>query len=594
MAESSFLARNKAAITLAVLASAGAVGAYWFYSQQKEQAPTDKDDSKKKRSKKKKKSTEQAEAAAASDESVPYPVNSKKEPDFTDEQVAQLTEEQKEEWAVALKTSGNALYKLQNFPEAIKFYTAALRVKEDPVFYLNRSACYSSLDDHENVIADASEAIRLKPDYAKCILRRASSYEELERYTDAMFDLTALTVYGAFNLKSVEQRLERVLQKHSIKLVEAQMRDRVPQLPSAVTLASFFGAFVHETNPEGVSAESTGADRLLWEVADAIYSKKAEKYDDIDTLIQKAVTAYEDEKVTASSPNATKATIAYEYAVLIAFLKYDRESLASSLTRAFELKPRARTYVVRALVNAETSTMDLLLSDFQKAEEIEPENPDGPYHKGQLYYLHGELDKAEACFIKAKELSDQNLFAYIQHACVVYRKGKFEEAVALFDEAKLKFPTSPEVLNYYGDILADRGDTKGAIKQYDIAIRLQRDLPGVGVGATPLINKATLLQRDGLDENGETADLLTKAAEMDPKNEAALISLAQLKLTQDKADEAVGLFEEAARLSRSFDDKVLATSFAEATKMQLRIRADPELTRRVNEILQSHAAGVLR
>lgn len=606
MAESSFFARNKAAIALTVLASAGAVGAYLYYAQQQVEGGIEKDASGQKKSKKnKKKKSKGAKDAAASPEAAakpadldltdaPFPVNEAGEPAFGDEDVEKLSEEQKEEWALALKNAGNSKYKNSEFEAAIAFYSAALKVKLDPVFYSNRSACYSSLGNHEAVINDATEAIKLKPDYTKCILRRATSYEELGNYPDAMFDLTALTVYGAFNSKSVEQRLEKVLQKQSIKVVTAQMENHSPSLPSAGTLASFFGAFVHETNPEGISEESTGADKFLWELIDAIFSKRADKYDEFDNYVAKVVAGYEDENVTADSASATKATIAYEYATIVSFLKGDKDHVKEYIKKAFDLKPRARTYVVRALITSDEGSIADLAADFEKALQLDPKNADSPYQYGQLHYLLGKYDEAELYFIKAKELNPDNLFAYIQQACVVYKKGQYEDAIKLFDEAKLRFPTSPEVLNYYGEILADRNETQAAIKQYDIAIRLQRDLAGVGIGATPLINKAMLLQRDGLDDKGEAAALFEKAVEVDPKSEAALIGYAQVKLSRDKAEEAIPMFEEASRLSRTFEEKVLATSFAEATKMQLRIKADPTLTKKMEEILLLHSAQALR
>lgn len=606
MAESSFFARNKAAIALTVLASAGAVGAYLYWAQQQNQQSADKDAehaAKKKKNKKKKskapsKEAESPEAPAKEADldlsQAPFPVNANGMPEFTEEDVAKLSEEQKEEWALALKNAGNHKYKNSEFEDAIAFYTAALKVKVDPVFYLNRSACYSSLGKHEEVIQDATEAIKIKPDYTKCILRRATSYEALEQYPDAMFDLTALTIYGAFNSKSVEASLERVLQKQSIKIVEEQRKNQKPTLPSAATMASFFGAFVAESAPEGVTEESTGADKFLYDAITATFAKQVEKYDEADSLFHQAIEAYEEKNLDASSADAAKATIAYEYASLFAFLKNDKTDIDDYIKKAFDLKPRARTYVIKALVKADETSLEELRKDFDTAQELEPENSDVLYHMGQIYYLTGDFVNAERYFTKCKQVNPDNVFAYIQHACVVYKRGNFEDAVRLFDEAKLKFPTSPEVLNYYGEILADHGDTQGAIKQYDIAIRLQKDLPVVSVGAAPLINKSALMQRDGLDDKGEVAELLTRAVEMDPKNDAARLSLGQVKLGQEQAEEAITLFEEACLLSRNFEEKVQATSFAEATKMQLRIRADPLLSKKINELLLQHTAQAMR
>lgn len=592
MSESSFFARNKTAIAVTVLAGASAVGAYYYYNQQNTKATSDESAaSKKKKSKSKKKKQAKdeekapAEESAKKDEKVPYPVNAQGLPDLTEEIIGNLTNEEKEEWALALKKVGNDKYKQEKYEEAITYYSAALQVKEDPVFYSNRSACYAALNKHEEVIADATAAINIKKDYVKCILRRANSYEALEQYPDAMFDLTALTIYGGFNSRSVEEALEKVLQKHSFKIVEENLKNRVPELPSASTIGSFFGAYVTETNPEGISENSTGADKFLFDALAAINANTIEKYEDADSLLNQAVEAYDVENLTKDSENAAKASIALEYAAAMQFMKNIPNEAALLIEKAMKLKPRARTYVARALVNADKASFAEALADFDTAQQMDPENGDVYYHLGQLYYLTSDFAKAEENFLKAKKYNPDNLYAYIQLACIIYKKGQFEEAQKAFTEARLKFPTSPEVLNYYGEILADHNDIPNALKQYEIAARLQEALPTYSVGAVPLINKATLISREGLQKLPEAEELLTKACELDPKSEIARITLAQVKLQSDKPAEAIELFEEGSRLARTIDEKVQATSFAEATKMQLRIKADKVLNAKINEYM---------
>lgn len=575
MSESSFFVRNKTAIAVSVLAGASAIGAYYYYSQQ---IPNEVVEPAKKKKSKKKKAPKEVE------EKVPYPVGADGFPDISDAVIAGLTEAQKDEWALALKKAGNDEYKAEKFTEAIVFYSAALKIKVDPVFYSNRSACYAALDKHEEVIADATAAIKIKPDYAKCILRRATSYEALEQYPDAMFDLTALSIYGAFNSKSVEQTLERVLQKHSLKIVEAQVGERNLELPSASAIGSLFGAYVPETSPHGISEESTGADKFLFDALAAINANTLEKYQEADSLFHQAVEAYHVGTITSESEDAAKASIALEYAGGMSFLKGNATGAYELIEKAMALKPRARTYIMRAMINADKSSFDEAVKDFRFAQESEPENPDVYYHLGQLYYLTGDLGQAEQYLLKAKQYNPENVFAYIQLACIVYKNGKFEDAEKAFTEARLKFPTSPEVLNYYGEILADHGDIPAAIKQYETAARLQEALPNFSVGSVPLINKASMISREGLDKMPEAEELLTKACELDPRSEVARISLAQVKLQIEKQDEAIALFEEGSRLARTLEEKIQATSFAEATKMQLRIKADPVLSRKIQEL----------
>lgn len=592
-----FFARNRTAIALTALAGVSAAGAYYYYSQQHSESNNAQGDSsskkKKKKSKKKSKGTEgeSSPGSSSNEKSVGsgdklYPVDAKGAPVISDEVADKLSEKEKEEWAIALKEDGNTEFKNKKYEDAIVFYSAALKLKTDPVFFSNRSACYAALNDHENVIKDTTEAIKIKPDYTKCVLRRATSYEILEKYTDAMFDLTALTIYGGFSNKSVEQVLERVLKKHSVKIVEENLKNRTLELPSASTIGSFFGAFIPETNPEGLSETSEGADKFLFDALASINANTQEGYENADTLFNQAVEAYNVEELTDKSENAAKASIALEYSAAIKFLKNDPTSAASDIAKAMALKPRPRTYIFRALINADKASFAEAISDFEEAKRIDPKFADTFYHLGQLYYLTGDLQKAEENFTLAKDLNPSNVYAHIQLACITYKNGDIKAAEDKFTEAKLKFPTSPEIPNYYGEILADRGDIQAACKQFDTAARLQAALPTYSVGALPLINKATLISRESLERMDESEKLLTDACELDPKSELARISLAQIKLQKEQVDEAIVLFEESSNLARTIEEKVQATSFAEATKMQKRIKNDPILTKKIEEVMR--------
>lgn len=591
----SFFARNKAVITVAAVAGVAAAGSYYYYSQQQsslKDTQSDANSKKKKKNKKKKgKSTgsegapEGTEKASGTGQRV-YPVDSRGLPNITEDVISKLSSSEKEEWAGSLKEDGNNEFKNKKYETAIEYYTAALKLKKDPVFFSNRSACYAALNKHEEVIKDTTEAIKIKPDYTKCVLRRATSYEILERYTDAMFDLTALTIHGGFSNKSIEQVLERVLKKHAVKIVEENLKNRTPQLPSASTIGSFFGAFVTESNPEGISEESTGADKFLFDALKNLNANTPDGYENADTLFNQAVEAYKVDDLSKDAENAGKATIALEYLAAMKFLKNDPIAAATDIKKAFALKPRPKTYVFRALINADKASFAEAIADFEEAKRIDPKFPDTFYHLGQLYYLTGDLSKAEDNFTIAKDLNPNNVYAHIQLACITYKNGDIKAAESKFTEAKLKFPTSPEVPNYYGEILADRGEIQAACKQFDTADRLQKALPTYSVGALPLINKATLISRDSLEKMDEAENLLTEACELDPRSELARISLAQIKLQKEQVDEAIKLFEESSDLARTIEEKVQATSFAEATKMQKRIKKDPVLTKKIEEVMR--------
>ncbi|KAK6201209.1 uncharacterized protein RJT21DRAFT_33586 [Scheffersomyces amazonensis] len=609
----SFITRNRTAIAITAVASISAVGAYYYLNNQSQfQSQQEKEETsettevgkKSKKSKKKKKASKNSEESGVTESSTGngsnnekstittshefiYPVDSNNLPNFSQETIDKLSRKEKEDWALALKEDGNNEFKSKNFERAIAFYTAALQVKIDPIFYSNRSACYAALNDHKNVIADTTEAIKLKPDYTKCVLRRATSYEVIEDYPNAMFDLTALTIYGGFSNKSIEAVLERVLKKHSIKIV--QNKEQVFKLPSASTIGSFFGGFRPDVVPEESNDESQdSADKLLWEFLQHVNANTVSGYDKADALINEVVEAYNVEELTPESPKAANASIALEYLASFQFLKNDPASAIISIGKAINLKPRGRTYVIRALISTDTQSFNEAIEDFEYAVQLEPESPDVYYQLGQLFYLRSDLEKAEENFEKAKELYPENVYAHIQLACISYKSNRLDEATERFTAAKLKFATSPEVPNYYGEILADKGDIAEAYKQFQIAARLQESLPTYSVGAIPLINEASLISREAYEKFDDAEKLLLKAYELDPKSEVAAISLAQIKLQKEEVDQAILLFEEASDLARSFDEKVQAVSFAEASKMQLRIKNDPVLSAKIKEIMRSN------
>ncbi|SCU80364.1 LAMI_0B01992g1_1 [Lachancea mirantina] len=587
-----FVSRNKTAIMATAVAGASAVGAFYYYQQLQKQAGSESDVTKetqtetkssKKKSKKKKKSQGSV--------SPSYPVNEQGEPDLGD--IAKLSVETKNKYAIELKDKGNEYFKAKKFEDAINYYTLALKVKEDPVFYSNRSACYVSLGQLEKVVEDTTSALKLKPDYSKCLLRRASANESLGNFADAMFDLSAVSLYGDFNGASIEPMLERNMNKQAMLVLKEKLEKKQEHvLPSNTSLASFFGIFQPETTFENFD-ENSDADKSLQEALKSLYSRTAEGYEAADKDFIEAQTAFE--KLLKETPDdeilKKKTAIALEHVGIFKFLKNDPLSAHEDLKRAIELFPRPNSYIYIALIMADKGQANEYFDNFNKALELDPNCAAVYYHRGQMYFVTQNYQKAGEDFDKAKELNDKNIFPYIQIACLAYREDKFEDCETMFSEARRKFPTSPEVPNFYAETLADKGKLNEAKKQYDIAAKLEDALDGIHVGVGPLVGKATLLAREPSPENFiEAARLFQEACDKDPRSEQAKIGLAQLKLQQEDVDEAIDLFEEAADLARSFDEKLQATTFAEATKIQKKIRADPIISAKIEETLASYRA----
>ncbi|KAL6055942.1 putative Stress-inducible protein STI1-like [Balamuthia mandrillaris] len=94
--------------------------------------------------------------------------------------------------AMIAKEEGNLFFRQSNYEAAIAKYTKAIELstneEEKAVFYTNRATCYAQLQDHVQVVADCSEAIKVKPS-AKALIRRGLAYEFLEKYKNALEDM---------------------------------------------------------------------------------------------------------------------------------------------------------------------------------------------------------------------------------------------------------------------------------------------------------------------------------------------------------------------------------------------------------------------
>jgi len=88
--------------------------------------------------------------------------------------------------AVSVKTKGNTAFQAGKFPEAIEFYSQAIKLDPtDHTFWTNRSASYAGLNQHEKALADANEAIKLNNKWMKGHYRRGAALLALEKFDDA-------------------------------------------------------------------------------------------------------------------------------------------------------------------------------------------------------------------------------------------------------------------------------------------------------------------------------------------------------------------------------------------------------------------------
>lgn len=89
--------------------------------------------------------------------------------------------------AEVLKTEGNNLMRTEKFVEALEMYSKAIQLDgSNPVFYCNRAAAHSKMNNHHLAIEDCQRAIDMDPSYSKAYGRMGLAHSSLEKHREAV------------------------------------------------------------------------------------------------------------------------------------------------------------------------------------------------------------------------------------------------------------------------------------------------------------------------------------------------------------------------------------------------------------------------
>ena len=92
-----------------------------------------------------------------------------------------------------LKDKGNEAFKKKDYSEALDIYMQALSLDSgNPALHSNIAAACLSLHQYEEAVKHATIALSKDPGYVKALYRRATAFESMNKFTDAMADLQRL------------------------------------------------------------------------------------------------------------------------------------------------------------------------------------------------------------------------------------------------------------------------------------------------------------------------------------------------------------------------------------------------------------------
>lgn len=91
------------------------------------------------------------------------------------------------EKAERIKAQGNDHMKKEEFERAIELYTQAIDLDpNNQVFYCNRAAAHSKMNNHYAAVEDCKRAIDMDPNYSKAYGRMGLAYSSVEKHKEAV------------------------------------------------------------------------------------------------------------------------------------------------------------------------------------------------------------------------------------------------------------------------------------------------------------------------------------------------------------------------------------------------------------------------
>ncbi|XP_060114897.1 protein unc-45 homolog B [Heteronotia binoei] len=114
---------------------------------------------------------------------------------------------------VQLKDEGNKYFQNNDYENAIKSYSKALKLTKDKtlqaVLYRNRAACFLKKESYAQVATDASRAIDIDPADIKALYRRSQALEKLGKLDQAFKDIQRCATIEPRN-KNFQETLRRL------------------------------------------------------------------------------------------------------------------------------------------------------------------------------------------------------------------------------------------------------------------------------------------------------------------------------------------------------------------------------------------------
>lgn len=474
--------------------------------------------------------------------------------------IVKASSEEKTDYIKRLKEEGNTRFRSRNYKEAIIFYSKGLEIETNSILFCNRAACYANEGDYKKTIADCNSAIALNSSYMKAYLRRGQAHEHLALYTEALEDYTAAEHLSDPRNDVAISSGERVLAIISSKKAKEIFDSRESSLPCNSIVENFIKQYKFELISKPTEKETPGDEAYRLANNSIVESKYEEALKNVEVAIQ----------------NNTKfLSEALVLRGMFSILLLQENKALVDLETACGLAPtKALPRLVRSTALLQLDRIEEAFHYLNEAKEVDPENCEVYYQYGQVLSLSGDFEGAIREYMECIKLSSSHIMAQIQLGVAQYKINNIVAADQTYQKLVKSFPDSPEVHNYYAELLF-------TMERYDEAlISLEKSLACDPSFLLAHVNKAMYYTQIKQFPDAEASCL--KAIESDPRSDVANEALGQVYLAQKKRQLAVKAFLHTAKIARSEREIMNAIALSEVASAEIRFyEAHPHLDTKV-------------
>ena len=383
--------------------------------------------------------------------------------------------------AEAYCNRGNSKHSQGDYQGAIADYSEAIRLKPDwAEAYYSRGASKRSQGDNQGAIADYSEVIRLEPDYAMAYGGRGNSKYSLGNYAGAVTDYSE-----AIRLKPdfVEAYCNRGGSKHR----QGNYQGAIADCSEAIRLKPDYAdpysnrgfSKSSQGDNQGAIADFSEVIRLKPDYSGGYFGRGLSKNNQGD--YQGAIADFSE--AIRLQPDYAEA---YRNRGVSKDHQGDYSGAITDCKESIRLKPDyVWAYYSRGISKVKQGDYQGAIADFSEAIRLKPDWAEAYNNRALLFELLGEHKKSLADRAQAAKLGLQHYTPvyklalskqYTKMADFIMASGKAAKAMVFYNEAIRLSPDFAEAYYHRGLAKYTLGDSIGAKADYAQAIRLQPNL----------------------------------------------------------------------------------------------------------------------